>query len=85
MGLLGEVAVFEEPDLLDEAVPPGLWLLEVVPEGFPKERCDWVGFAMARDLAAIFSAFGETAGVGITELGELLMVDPAVRDFMVSA
>lgn len=44
-----------------------------------KERCDWVGLAIALARAAVCAAFGEASGVPIVEVDERLNVEVAVR------
>jgi hypothetical protein len=69
---LGLLVVVEVDGLLDDVLDEP-----------PNARCDWVGLEMAFALAAIFSAFGETAGWEMTGLDDLLTDEPAVRELMV--
>lgn len=79
----------DEPELLDRPKPPkepGLLVdvdVEELLEELANERCDWVAVVRAFALAAVFSAFGETAGWEMTGLDDLLTDEPAVRELMV--
>ena len=75
----------DELELVDRPKPPeelGLLVVVGLLLELANERCDWVAVVMAFALAAIFSAFGETAGWEMTGLDDLLTDEPAVRELM---
>ena len=75
-GLPDELEVLEEGR--GEELVPAEEVLEL--EGVVEnDRCDWVGLARTFALAAIFSAFGEVAGLEMTGCADVLTVEPAVR------
>lgn len=50
-----------------------------------KERCETVGLESTLAFAAVFCAFGESAGWEMTGLDDLLTEEPAVREVMLPA
>ena len=86
----------EEPELLDRPKPPkelGLLLgaaevddlLDAELEEPLNERCETVGLERTLALAAVFWAFGESAGWEMTGLEDLFTDAPAVREVMLPA
>ncbi len=68
------LGLLEVGDLLDDGLD------ELV-----NDRCDWVAVVRALALAAVFSAFGESAGWEMTGWDDLLTDEPAVREAMLPA